>query len=103
MRTGYRVALALLLTLVFSLCALALVLVGKEGYVPKPLQIALYFISLPIALLSLGSRVFPTAVKLLSGWVGFIVLQFAYCYGLVLLFETLFWRFRRQKAVPPIQ
>ena len=103
MCTGYRIALASVLALVFSLCAIALILAGKEDHVPKPLQAVMFIVGLPMALLSLGSRVFPAANRLVSGWAGFVLLQFAYCYALVLLVEALFKRFRRRAARPSHQ
>jgi len=97
MRTGYRIALASVLTLLFGLCGIALILAGKEGYVPKPLQVVLLIVALPSALIPLSARVFPAANKVLSGWVGFIALEFAYSYCLILLAEALFKKLRPRK------
>ena len=98
MSAKYRIAFAAVLTLVFGLCGIALILAGKEGYLPKPLQVVLFIVALPSALVSLGARVFPVAGALLSGWIGFVLLEFAYSYCLILLAEALLKRFRPRRA-----
>ncbi len=96
MRVAYRIGLAVVMTVVFTAFGMALILVGKEGYVPKALGIAGAIALLPNLLLwRLGFHV-PWAMRQLE-WVVLVVVQFAYCYALLLLIELLLKKFRRRR------
>jgi len=97
MRVGYRIALASLATVVFALFGIGVILTGKEGYVPKVIALAGAFALLPNLLLSRLGFNFPWALRSLE-WPLFVLLQFGYCYGLVLLIEVLIKRFGKSKS-----
>ena len=97
MRLIYRIALALLTAVLFSGFGLALILIGKEGYVPKWLGISGAVALLPNLLLGKLGFQLPWELRRLE-WVIFVLLQVGYCYGLVLAVELLVKKVQKIKA-----